>query len=67
MMPSVVLPVPEFWNRILTSLSGCSYGSGFRTAASTIEKMAVLAPIPRANVAIAAAENAGARLNMRTA
>src|ERR1700745_200552 len=42
-----------------------SKGSGRRMTALTTEKIAVLAPIPRARTTMAAAENAGLRRRMR--
>lgn len=40
--------------------SGLGYGSGLSSAAFTMLKMAVVAPMPSANVMIDAAENPGA-------
>src|SRR6266566_3099297 len=44
---------------------GSSKGSGRRMTALTTEKIAVLAPMPRASTTMAAAENAGLRRRVR--
>src|SRR5215469_1664473 len=44
---------------------GSSKGSGRRMTALTTEKIAVLAPMPRARTTMAAAENAGLRRRVR--
>ncbi len=49
-----------------TSCSGCGNGSGFKSTPLTIEKMAVLAPMPSARVNIAIAVNPGLLRSMRT-
>src|SRR5207302_3797525 len=50
-----------------TTRSGCAYGSGRSSTAFTTLKIAVVAPMPRASVRIAAAANPGAPRNVRTA
>ena len=50
-----------------TTRSASPYGSGFSTTSSNTEKMAVLAPIPSAMVAIATAAKPGVRRTARNA
>ncbi len=50
-----------------TSRSGSGYGSGAMSTVLTTLKMAVLAPIPRANARSAASERAGLLASARTA
>jgi hypothetical protein len=47
--------------------SAFGYGSGFSSTAFRVLKMAVVAPIPSASVAMAASGNAGARRRLRNA
>jgi hypothetical protein len=49
------------------SCSGAGYASGRRIACLRIEKIAVLAPIPKARVSSATAVNAGLRRSLRMA
>jgi hypothetical protein len=49
-----------------TSRSDCGKGSGRSSTLSTIENMAVVAPIPKANIEIAVAENPGDLRSRRT-
>jgi hypothetical protein len=50
-----------------TMRSECRYGSGFRSTALTVLKIAVVAPTPRATVRIATIEKSGVRTNERHA
>ena len=50
----------EFSSQTITTRSGSAKGSGRRSTASTVEKIAVLAPMPRASAPTATAVNPGA-------
>ncbi len=58
---SHVLSKPTHLLQTATRRSGSAYGSGDSSTARMTEKIAVVAPIPRASVRIAAAVNPGAR------
>jgi len=56
-------------NRVRSAIrfSDCGYGSGRRSVALTVLKIAVVAPMPIASVATAASVNAGAPRSLRAA
>jgi hypothetical protein len=66
MAPVVFFPVAGLCKVIVTSRSGASKGSGRSTAASTMEKIAVLAPMPSAKVRMAAVAKPGERRRIRS-
>jgi hypothetical protein len=66
-MPASLRPWPLRSPVTRTSSSGLEKGSGLRSTAFTTEKMAVLAPMPRASVATATAAKPGLRASIRSA
>src|SRR5258707_504307 len=66
-IPTSCAPTPVKSSRMLTSCSGCGYGSGCNNVASTTLKIAVAAPIPKAMVKIAMAVKPGALRSIRRA
>src|SRR5579864_8863342 len=57
---------PDLYTRWIRRMrSGSGYGSGWSRTVLTTEKMAVLAPMPRARAAIATAVNPGVLISRR--
>jgi hypothetical protein len=66
-IPTSSAPVPESSSSTCTSSAGLGNGKGCSKVASMTLKIAVVAPMPRAIVAIAIRENPGVLSSMRTA